>query len=180
MEEILGLSLGHAESPAPAILVLRVLPDWLDALAEEMHGVAHVDAVPGVVVVDLVEGADGGDVFEEDGQSGFVVGRRRVLVVPDGPVELQWERTECLDEILEEVLSDFGLGLLGGVAGIERRLAGGLVGVGARVARGLRGVAACFGLDVFLHDDRKVVDEKHWERHVELEGVLDVEVGREE
>lgn len=104
MEELLCLGPGHTELPASAVLVHWVLPDRLDATEEDMHGVAHVDAVPRVIVVYPIEGRDVRDVLVEDRKSGFVVGRLGVLVVPDGPMVLEWRRTECHEASLEESL----------------------------------------------------------------------------
>lgn len=76
MEESLRLGPWHAEAPAPALDILRILPDGLYASTENMHGVAQADPVPGVVVVDAVEGGDVGDVLMQHEQSGVVAGGR--------------------------------------------------------------------------------------------------------
>lgn len=93
MEEGLALGLGDAECPAPAIAVLRVVRDGLDALAEDVHRVAQPDLVPGVVVVDAVEGCDVGDILVQDVQSVvLVVVGVAMLVEPYRPAVLEWQR----------------------------------------------------------------------------------------
>lgn len=119
MEEGLRLALGHAEAPTTALSILRVLPHGAHAFAEDMHAVAQADLVPGVVVVDAVEGRDVGDVSVEDVQPVVVGGRVRVLVVPDCPVILEGQRAKLAEDVLVEGFAGRGrlLACLGGVFG---------------------------------------------------------------
>lgn len=66
MKERLGFTLRNTEAPAPPIPILGVFPDGSHAFAEDMDGVAQADLVPGVVVVNAVEGGDVGDILVQD------------------------------------------------------------------------------------------------------------------
>ena len=49
--DIRANALGHAEGPAPSVDVTPVLPDGLEALLEQVEGLAHLDLIHGGIVV---------------------------------------------------------------------------------------------------------------------------------
>ena len=93
MEKRLCFTLRDPEAPAPPVPVLGILPDGLHALAEDVHRVAQPDLVPGVIVVNAVEGGNVGDILVQYVEPRVIVCVRGVgvSVVPDGPVVLEGE-----------------------------------------------------------------------------------------
>ena len=117
------------DGPGPAVQVLRVLPQWAHAGAEDVHAVHEAQRLPGEVVVDTVEGADVGHVLGQQRQAvgegcavGIVTGAGAGagggggggggyggygagtvgFVVPDGPDVLEGEGPEFGDDVLVE------------------------------------------------------------------------------
>lgn len=135
MEKRLTFGLWHAERPAPTVEILRVLPERLHALAEDVHGVAQADLMPGVIVIDAVEGRDVCDVLVQDVQPVGVGGVARrgcrsrprpgcggvviimglgVPIKPYRPAVLKGQRPEFADDVLVE-------GFPGSCCGVQRR-----------------------------------------------------------
>ena len=73
MEESLALGLWNPECPSSALQVLWVLPSRLYSFPENMHRVPELDFIPGIIIVDSIEGGNIRDVFVKNIESTVVI-----------------------------------------------------------------------------------------------------------
>ena len=100
MEERLAFRLGDTECPAATIKVLWILPHWFYTLSEDVNSVSKTDFVPGVIIVDSIEGCDVSNIFVQDIESVVITSGVRVFVIPHRPVVLERQGPEFADDIL--------------------------------------------------------------------------------
>lgn len=100
MKEGLRFSLWDAERPASSIEVLRIFPYRLDSLAEDVDGIPKPDLVPGIVIIDAVEGRNVCYILVQNVKPVLVVFGVGVFVMPYRPTVLERQGTELADDVL--------------------------------------------------------------------------------
>jgi len=89
MEECLAFRLGDTECPAATLKILWIFPDGFYTLSEDVNSVSKSDFVPGVIIINSIEGSDVSNIFMQDIESVVVTSGFRVFVVPHRPVVLE-------------------------------------------------------------------------------------------